>query len=177
MLAEACCSTYPYVCVEEPVDGAVLWTCPTCGGLGKMLVRPIPGHPGYYAADAGVVVSTLGRGMHGLKIVRPKVLRPWVAHRHGYLKVQLTGRKREWLHRVICTTWHGPPLPGQEVLHRNDDPKDNRPSELFWGTHQENEAMKRRRRLSVVDIFAPREPLPDPSGDDLCYEPDMALGF
>jgi hypothetical protein len=42
--------------------------------------------------------------------------------------------------------WHGePPLDKQHVLHGDDDPANNIPSNLRWGTHQENMAEAAQR--------------------------------
>lgn len=41
--------------------------------------------------------------------------------------------------RVVCEAFKGPPPPGQPYcLHRDEDSRNNRPSNLKWGTQKEN---------------------------------------
>jgi hypothetical protein len=49
-------------------------------------------------------------------------------------------RRRTYkVHRLICDAFHGPrPFPEAEVLHENEDGLDNRPSNLRWGTREQN---------------------------------------
>ena len=62
----------------------------------------------------------------------------------GYLVASLIvgGRSfsRQILHRIICETFHGPPKIGHVARHLNDDPIDNRPANLAWGTPSDNSA-------------------------------------
>lgn len=41
--------------------------------------------------------------------------------------------------RLICEAFHGPPTKETPVcMHLNEDPRDNRPNNLKWGTQKEN---------------------------------------
>jgi hypothetical protein len=44
------------------------------------------------------------------------------------------------VHRLVCEAFHGPP-PSEKhiVLHLNEEPTDNRPENLRWGTRKENQ--------------------------------------
>jgi hypothetical protein len=63
----------------------------------------------------------------------------------GYVRVCLSYRgfkniKSRWypLHRLVLSTFVGPPKPGQEVNHINAVKTDNRVENLEWVTHAEN---------------------------------------
>ena len=90
----------------------------------------------------GKPVLTFG----GIRNAKGLLMRPRVAT-NGYLLINLvddTGVKRTLLvQKVVLTAHAGDPPPGQEALHENDDPFDNRfPSRLYYGTHSVNERQK-----------------------------------
>jgi hypothetical protein len=92
--------------------------------------------------DDGKPVLTFG----GIRNAAGLLMRPRVAT-NGYLLINLvddTGVKRTLLvQKVILRAHAGEPGPGQEALHENDDPFDNRyPSRLYYGTHDLNERQK-----------------------------------
>ena len=44
------------------------------------------------------------------------------------------------VHRLVCEAFHGkPPFDGAIVLHLDEDPSNNRPENLRWGTRKENQ--------------------------------------
>ena len=44
-----------------------------------------------------------------------------------------------YIHRLVAYAWIGKPKPGKtEVLHWDDNPKNNHYTNLRWGTHKEN---------------------------------------
>lgn len=47
------------------------------------------------------------------------------------------GEKNEYVHRVVCSAFHGPPW-GRQVNHIDGDKSNNTPSNLEWVTPQEN---------------------------------------
>lgn len=53
-------------------------------------------------------------------------------------QIVLSGRERVDIARLVCTIHHDPPAKGQIVMHANDDPSDNHPSNLRWGSYGEN---------------------------------------
>lgn len=60
-----------------------------------------------------------------------------------YLKVSVypDGEKQphlEYLHILVCKTYHGPGTKDQVVLHKNNIRTDVRPSNLKWGTQSDN---------------------------------------
>jgi hypothetical protein len=112
-------------------------------------VREIPGFPGYRATSEGAILSK--------KTGQP--LRPRPHWRTGHLRVRLYGSHLDpvacledgavrvrryvdvYVHVLVCTAWHGPPpFEGAMVLHWDDDPTNNRPENLRFGTVRENSA-------------------------------------
>lgn len=69
---------------------------------------------------------------------RMKNLKPSIT-KAGYERIQLGSRHvRRTIHSLVCIAWHGPRPEGMFACHRNDDKRDNRPENLYWGTHQQN---------------------------------------
>lgn len=68
----------------------------------------------------------------------PYLLEPWT-HSTGYLVVDLTGKKQERVHRLVCRAFHGtPPSPKHEVAHNDGDRSNNHASNLRWDTTSGN---------------------------------------
>lgn len=137
-----------------------------------MEVRSIPSYAGYFATEYGDVLSINGPGRHR-HILRPKLVGAYQSHRHGYLKVELSGGRKEWLHRLICMAWHGMPEPGQEVLHLKGQYR-NEPQHLRWGTHDQNERHKLAPHTVLLELERSDSVPCEPS---LPYEPDLDYGF
>lgn len=103
-------------------------------------VRPIPGYPNYEACDRGHI-NSVDRVVDGRQL-RGVVLKPRVSNR-GYLLVNLTDaageRQTRTVHTLILLAHADERKPGEESLHGNDDPTDNRwPENLSWGTKKQN---------------------------------------
>lgn len=62
----------------------------------------------------------------------------------NYRCVNIDG-KRILVHRLVLLAFIGMPKEGEECLHLNDDPTDNRLENLRWGSHKENMMMSRGR--------------------------------
>ena len=98
-------------------------------------LKPIPGHPGYFATSNGEIIGKRGRPM------KPQT------DRDGYLTVgvcidPVDKRKQatRGVHRLVAMAFHGPPPTSQhEAAHLDNCPTNNRPSNLAWKTRQENE--------------------------------------
>lgn len=57
------------------------------------------------------------------------------------------------VHRFVCEAFHGPaPFDGAIVIHLDENAHNNRPENLKWGTHKENQNMPKvqayRRRTA-----------------------------
>ena len=118
--------------------------------------RPVPGFAGYLATSEGEILSK--------KTGRP--LRTQAHYRTGHLRVRLYSDRVKpvvralkgslivsrhadvYVHVAVCMAWHGPkPFEGACVLHWDDDPLNNAPSNLRWGTHKENSADRLRNSM------------------------------
>ncbi len=113
-------------------------------------LRPCPGFPGYSVDGEGVVWShlvTLRRG--GFRTgftsfadpARRKRILP-EPDTYGYLRVRLWREKRRVWARVnilVCAAFHGPrPDESSQCRHLDGDRRNNRASNLAWGTPMEN---------------------------------------
>lgn len=75
------------------------------------------------------------------------------ADKDGYERVTLyrvragkRERKTFGVHQVVALAWHGPP----EVMHLDGDHANNRPGNLAYGSHLQNERMKRSGSTEAV---------------------------
>ncbi len=105
--------------------------------------RDVVGYGGSYQ------VSNLGR-VRGLSRlddrghkVRGRILKPGVGKSNGYEYVNLhrpgvNGYTSRYVHQLVLLAFGEAPLPGQEVRHDDGTRRNNRRSNLLWGTRQEN---------------------------------------
>jgi hypothetical protein len=100
--------------------------------------KPVAGFPAYEVSDFGRVRrrEATGRWPAG------HVLSPAKAH-SGHLYVILTGDdkrpRKQFVHRLVAIAFVGqPPFEAAMVLHHDDRPTHNHPSNLYWGDHQQN---------------------------------------
>jgi len=92
--------------------------------------RDVPGFPGYRVGDDGSVWS----GQRELRGTRPK---------NGYIVFWLwrDGQEHQkYGHHLVLEAFVGHRPAGQECLHGNGNRRDNRRSNLRWGTSLENSA-------------------------------------
>lgn len=103
--------------------------------------RDAVGHPGYEVSNDGQVRSlprVITRSNGRRQTIHGGLLRPAVGDRFGHLVVNLNSRTHRYVHALVAEAFLGPRPDGSEVLHRNDDPSDNRVENLRYGTHAEN---------------------------------------
>ncbi|MBH0121551.1 NUMOD4 motif-containing HNH endonuclease [Rhodococcus sp. CX] len=107
--------------------------------------RPIPGYEGgYEVSDQGRVRSLDRITYRGEKQIRlkGKILSPGKRKQTGHLYVNLhrPGERRTFkVHRLVLLAFVGPPPAGSEyALHADDDPSNNRLSNLRWGSQVDN---------------------------------------
>lgn len=94
--------------------------------------KEVPNYEGLYE------VSDQGRVM---AVKSKPLIRKLYSNARGYQVVGLSRNgveKKMMVHRLVLEAFVGPCPDGMETLHRNDDPADNRLSNLRWGTHAEN---------------------------------------
>jgi len=88
--------------------------------------RPVPGLDGLTGYEA----SSLGRLRRDGRDVNQYPARGYRAFKHG--------RDKKAVHRFVAAAFHGLPLPGRQVNHKNVRKADNRPENLEWVTAAEN---------------------------------------
>jgi hypothetical protein len=101
--------------------------------------KPVPFFP-LEASSLGRIRSISRTGAQGL--VKGKVLATVVRpYGHTVVSLSVEGRKRTlYAHRLVLLAFEGPCPDGKQACHRNGNATDNRPENLYWGTHAENMA-------------------------------------
>jgi len=105
-----------------------------------MRLKPVKGHDGYLISDKGEVYSCwVNKGRHGLvkentfkKIGGSKSKSGHILFRFGRKE------KAQYLHRLVYENFVGDIPEGKVIRHLNDDPSDNRLSNLEIGTQKDN---------------------------------------
>jgi hypothetical protein len=106
--------------------------------------KDIPGHPGYRVGDDGSVWSCLVRFHEKGKVGSSSVigdtwhrLSPGPMSTSDHLRVNLRGHIRA-VHQLVLEAFVGPCPVGLECCHEDDDPTNNRLTNLRWGTRESN---------------------------------------
>jgi hypothetical protein len=101
---------------------------------------PIHTHPGYFVDKLGNVYSNKAKG-GGIRILKPRCRNKKDKH----LSIMFSGdRKSYFVHRVIYEVFVGSIPEGKIICHKDDDPTNNAPENLYAGTHKENHADAKR---------------------------------
>jgi len=91
----------------------------------------------------------------------------------GYLAVTLchnNKRVTKNVHRLVCMAFHGmPPTPTHQTRHLNGKRHDNRPTNLGWGTQQENWNDRREHGTATVGENHPASKLSNAERDHIRY--------
>lgn len=101
----------------------------------------IEGHPGYRVGDDGSVWSRMRKGNFAGPVayeVTWRRLKPAVGSQYGHLRVELGRKVYRFVHRLVLEAFRGPCPEGEECLHADGDPTNNRLDNLKWGTRKEN---------------------------------------
>lgn len=105
--------------------------------------RPIPGAPGYEASTEGRIRGRRGRVLTPVRRGGPggqDYLAVWIYS--GSKK----SRYREYVHILVCKTFHGRRPRRDSVVSHKDDNKENcRPDNLEWSSHLHNNHYRRRK--------------------------------
>ena len=113
----------------------------------KEIWKDIPGYVGFYQASNKGRIRSLdfyvpcGRGGAGWRLVKGRVLRPGGRKPSGHMTVALGKGNSQGVHCLVLLAFVGKPKRGQEGLHLNHKPSDNRLSNLKWGSRSENMKM------------------------------------
>ncbi len=98
-------------------------------------VTPIPGFPGYHATEDGGIWSAK-RG----PIARLKTCQKGTSSYLG-LHVCVGGKAyTHYVHELVALAFHGARPVGHQVMHLDDNPRNNRADNLAYGTPAENVA-------------------------------------
>lgn len=92
---------------------------------------PVAGFEKFYVVDESGCIRSLKNGV---------ALKP-ISFNGGYQKVTLCGggiKKQMLVHRIVLTSFRGPPPQGHESRHLNSIRSDNRLANLEWSTHYDN---------------------------------------
>lgn len=108
----------------------------------EKVIKPIPGHPGYFVRNYGEVYSkwaSSGRGAHiGSVLHRLKLVSA-----NGRVSVNLA-RKSRRVHTLVLEAFVGPRPNGMEACHFPDrSTANNRLDNLRWDTKQSNQNDRR----------------------------------
>lgn len=133
----------------------------------KEIWKDIPGYEGRYQVSSEGNVRSLDRFVNGKnwatgksfkRYLKGHLLKPGRYCSCGHVSVIL-GHKAAGIpvHRLVMLAFVGPPLKGQEVRHKNGNPKDNRLDNLEYGTRTENildvfSQGKAWRKLTIDDV-------------------------
>jgi hypothetical protein len=104
--------------------------------------RPIPSLPEYLASSHGRVMRVPFKGPLPNGGMRRYGGVPTRGITHGYNQMRPTivfKGKNYRVSKLICEAFHGhQPFAKAVVMHIDDDPENNRPENLKWGTQKEN---------------------------------------
>ncbi len=131
--------------------------------MAKEKWRPVVGHEGEYEVSDQGRVRSLSRtwwqknahgGIHQRTMVG-RVLKLTV-QRFGYHKATIGRNNSRFVHQLVLEAFVGPRPEGQECRHLNGVPTDNRPDNLAWGSHSQNNRDKKwhgnPKKLFVEDV-------------------------
>lgn len=116
--------------------------------LGVEEWRVVPSMPEILASSWGRIMRKPfmagAKDGRGLRWYRPKPTygvtrsaKKGAAHTYRGYRYRTTGNVK--VHRLVCEAFHGPAPEGKNVvIHINENPHDNRPQNLKWGTQKEN---------------------------------------
>lgn len=100
---------------------------------------PVPSVHGVLASSHGRIksVDRIGNMPHGG--IRVYVGKPWPGAWAGKRYTAMIRGKTYRVARMVCEAFHGPaPDDKPNCLHGDEDARNNRPSNLRWGTQKEN---------------------------------------
>jgi len=109
--------------------------------------KPVPSLPGVVASSWGRILfpeRTAKMPNGGIRVYKPKPTYGCVtkAHKnaqHVYMGVYNKFYGNIKVHRAVCEAFHGAAPAGKNLtLHIDENGKNNKPNNLYWGTQKEN---------------------------------------
>jgi len=132
--------------------------------------KDVPMFCGYIqASNMGRIKSlprTVNKRALGIQCVqhyKERILSQVVRSKYGHVSVRfgINGAKyTEAVHRLVLFAFVGLPEIGQEACHNNGDASDNRPENLRWASHKENNRDRKRHGRYAVGENHPMATLP-----------------
>jgi hypothetical protein len=113
----------------------------------KEIWLPVPSLPGVMASTWGRIIlpdrkATMPHGGERRYIAKPRYGTVKKAHKnaaHSYRSSYSREFGNIKIHRAVCEAFHGPaPFTGAVVIHIDENPHNNQPENLKWGTQKEN---------------------------------------
>lgn len=135
--------------------------------------RDIPGYGGHYMASSFGRIMAKERKVTRMHPSLPgpytftyaqRVLRPHKVDKYGHLNVHIgiDGVKHGiGVHRLVLFAFVGLPMPGQEACHNDGDASNNRPENLRWDTHKNNNGDRHKHGRYVTGERHPMAKFPD----------------
>lgn len=118
--------------------------------------KPVVGYEKLYeVSNLGHVRSKrrlIKKGCVGYMILKSKMLVQVVGGRaKNYHRVMLTaGRKRHaYVHHLVAEAFHGPRPSGTKVCHKDDKGFNNKETNLYYGTDEDNQTDKHVNSLNL----------------------------
>lgn len=131
-------------------------------GIDSEAWRPVPGFPGYEVSDLGRIRS--------VKRKTPKVLKT-ETDADGYQRIQLFrdgAYHHRNVHRLVALAFIGQPESASMVCcHRDNDPSNNKPSNLRWDTQAGNMADKKAHGTEQIGSRHPKSVISDERAAEL----------
>lgn len=131
-------------------------------------LKIIEGFPGYFVSKDGSVWSSIkphGRGRR--TYTKPRKLKQ-IKNSRGYMVVMLTNKdgkqKQFFVHRIVLSTFIGPPKIGYQSCHNNGNKTDNSLKNLRWDTPKKNNSDK---IVHGTDPIGERNPNSKLTSDDV----------
>jgi hypothetical protein len=122
--------------------------------------RPVPGFEFYEVSSLGRVRSWAMRGHRGRRNNHPSILSPGVS-KYGHLRVVLAGRHQESVHVLVAMAFIGPRADAEVCRHLDGNPANNRPENLAWGTHLQNNLDKNKHGTMLRGESHPNSKITD----------------
>lgn len=107
-----------------------------------LLVKPLPGWPGYLIGEDGSVWTVWLTKHEPVMVVgmEPRLVKQCNKTRYPRLCLyDITGKRHyRRVHYLVLEAFVGSRPPGLLACHKDDNKQNNRLSNLYWGTEQEN---------------------------------------
>lgn len=101
--------------------------------------RPVPSVPGLEASSEGMIrcVTFIGKMPYGGN--REYRGKAWLGAWSGTRYITHFRGRNYKIARLVCEAFHGPaPKDKPNCLHKDENARNNRPTNLKWGTQEEN---------------------------------------